>query len=368
MLEKALAIVPGDAEARRALVEVWSDLPEASPRALEAWTELARKDPADAAALSAIATLSGRIPPSTPGAALLAERGRIAASLAAFVAPTSHGAPASATVARSVAEALRTRVAAPGATGPLARMLQLLAPWLETLFPSDLGRRGARHDDELDPARHPVLATALVEAAHALQSRPVRSYVLSRPGVEVAFENTQPPSIVLSAGAADLDEAALAFLAARTLDLVDHGWALVGKFAPRDVGILLELACRFSGGEPPSMGLPPERAGAFLAVLESQVPARAYASARELGPAAAQELGETEPRALAAALRRTSNRVALLYAGDPGAALRTLALLDRRLGAGTVDAGQALSLPDLRDLALFALSDPFLELRAAVLG
>jgi hypothetical protein len=186
--------------------------------------------------------------------------------------------------------------------------------------------------------------------------------------VEVAIENTKPPSIVVTRGAAALDDVALSFLAARTVDLLDHGWALVGKFAPRDVGILLELACRFAGGSPRSLGLPAERAGAFLAVLESQVPAAAVAAARELGAAASQELDDSDPRALAAAIRRTANRVALLYAGDPGAALRTLSSVDRRLEGGGLDPRQVLSLPDLRDLALFALSDPFLELRSAVLG
>jgi hypothetical protein len=94
----------------------------------------------------------------------------------------------------------------------------------------------------------------------------------------------------------------------------------------------------------------------------------ARAAAAELGGPAAQELAETDPRAFAPALRRTANRVALLYAGDPGAALSALAQLDRRIEGGALDPAQALALPDLRDLAVFALSDEFLELRAAVLG
>jgi hypothetical protein len=212
------------------------------------------------------------------------------------------------------------------------------------------------------------VAAALEHAAHALSARPCASFLTQRRGVEAAIENTQPPSVILSADVATLDDATLAFLAARTLDLVDHGWALTGKFAPRDVGILLELACRFAGGAPPPMGLPAERAGAFFAVLESQVPPAARAAATELGAAASEELAGTDPRALAAALRRTANRVALLYAGDPGPALRALALLDRRVEGGALDPAQALALPDLRDLALFALSDPFLQLRALVLG
>jgi hypothetical protein len=249
-----------------------------------------------------------------------------------------------------------------------ARLLHLLAPWLETLFPSDLRRRGARPEERLDPSRAPAVAAALEAAGGVLRARAVQAFLVERPGVEILVENTQPPSLVLGAGVAVLDDPALAFLAARSLDLVDHGWALVGRFAPRDVGILLELACRFAGGAPPSLGLPPERSGAFFAALESHVPAEQQLAARELGAAAAHELGQTDPRALGAALRRTANRVALLYAGDAGAALRALSLLDRRLEAGAVDPAQALALPDLRDLALFALSDPFLELRAAVLG
>jgi hypothetical protein len=271
-------------------------------------------------------------------------------------------------MAAQVPVELRARVAAPGATGPLARLLELLAPWLESLFPADLKRRGAGPEDRLDPARAPALAGALDGAARALGARPHASFLVHRPAAEVAIENTRPPSIVITRGAAALDDPSLSFLAARTVDLLNHGWALVGKFAPRDVGILLELACRFARGAPQSIGLPAERAGAFLAVLESQVPAAAVAAARELGAAASQELDDGDPRALAAAIRRTANRVALLYAGDPGAALRTLAAVDRRLDGSGLDPREVLALPDLRDLALFALSDPFLELRGAVLG
>ncbi len=368
MLEKALALVPDDPDTRRALIAVWADHPDTSPRALDAWLDLARNDPSDAEALAAVAALCERVARTTGGEpARLAERGRLAASIAAFVSP-AHAAPPPGKLAAEVPVELRTRVAAPGATGPLARLVRLLAPWLESLFPADVRRRGASPEDRLDPARAPAVAAALDGALRALWARPYVAFLTGRPGVEASLENTQPPSLVMGAGVAVLDDFALSFLAARTLDLLDHGWALVGKFAPRDVGILLELACRFAGGAPPSMGLPAERAGAFLAVLESQVPPAARASARDLGAAASQELAETDPRAFAAALRRTANRVALLYSGDPGAALRTLALLDRRLEAGAMDPVQALALPDLRDVALFALSDPFLELRAAVLG
>ncbi len=369
MLEKALALVPGDPDAQRELVALWSARAETAPRALEIWLDLARRDPADAGALAGIAEGCARIAElGGPGAAHLRERGRLAASIGAFVAPALFGQAAPPQLAPHVPVELRARVAAPGATGPLARLLRLLAPWLETLFPADLRRRGAAASDRLDPARAPALAAALEGAAQALWARMHATFVTARSGVDLALENTQPPAIVASAEVAALPAPVLSFLAARSLDLLDHGWALAGKFAPRDLGILLELACRFAGGAPPSLGLPAERAGAFLAVLESQVPPAARAAAAELAAAASAELAETDPRAFTAALRRTANRVGLVYGGDPGAALQALALLDRRLDAGPFDPAQALSLPDLRDLALFALSDPFLDLRATALG
>jgi tetratricopeptide (TPR) repeat protein len=369
MLEKALSLVPEDADTRRELVQIWTSRPETAPRALERWQDLARGDPADGAALAGIAEVCGHLASSGPAAEAgrAAERGRIAASMAAFASPAVRAAPAPGALARGISAELRARVAAPGATGPLARLLRLLAPWLEPLFPADLARRGASPSAPLGPGDAPELQAALAGAAGVLWARPHALLLSSRPGVALALENTQPPSIVATVELARLSPSSLAFVTARALDLLEHGWALAGKFAPADVGILLELACRFAGGSPPSRGLPEARAGAFLAALDAQVPAAARAAAQELGAPAALELADTDPRAFVAALRRTASRMALLYTGDPGPALHVLALLDRRLEAGPVDPGQALALPDLRDLALFALSDPFLELRAEAL-
>jgi tetratricopeptide (TPR) repeat protein len=370
MLEKALALVPEDADTRRALIAAWAERPETAARALEAALAAARTEPSDGVALAgaaaACATLARDV--GSADAARLAERGRIVASLAAYVAPGRVSPPAPARLARAVPSAARDRAAAPGATGPLARLLALLCPWLEPLFPADLGRRGATPADRLAPPRAPALRTALEDAARALATRPHAVLLTAKPGAEVAVENTQPPAAILSAGVATLPERALPFVAARTLDLVQHGWALAGKFAPRDLAILLELACRFAGGAPASSGLPPQRAAAFLGPLEQRVPSSIRNAARRLGAAATAELGAGDPRELAAALRRTASRVALVYAGDPGEALRALARLERPGEAGDLDPAQALGLPDLRDLALFALSDPFLELRLSVLG
>jgi len=368
MLEKSLALVPDDPDTRRELVQLLASRPETAPRALDIWLDLARRDPSDGEASAGVAEVCARLAEASPPEAALhlAERGRLAASLAAFVAPATFAPPPPGKLAAQVALELRARVAAPGATGPLARLLRLLAPFLEPLFPADLQRRGVSPADRIDAARFPALAVALDGAARALWARPHSAFLSTRPGLEMVLENTRPPAVIATAGVAELPTLALSFLSARALDLLDHGWALVGKFAPKDIGILLELACRFAGASPPSLGLPAERAGAFLKVLEAQVPAAARAAASELAAPSAEELAETDPRAFAAALRRTANRVALLYAGEPGAALHALALLDRRLEAGSLDPVQALALPDLRDLALFSLSDPFVDLRAAL--
>ncbi len=367
MLEKALALVPDDADGQRELWHLWGRRPETSGRALEAWLEAARNDPSDATALTRVAELcEQRAASAEPAeAGRLLERARLAASLAAFVAP-GHAAPPL-RLAAVVPDVVRDRVATPGAIGPLGRLLALLAPYLEPLFPADLARRGATSADRLAPPRAPVVRDALEAAGRILGARPYVPFLVDRPGVDLQIENTQPPALVIPAAVETLPSPAVHFLAARAVDLLGRGWALSGKFAPKDVGILLELACRFAGGAPPPMGLPPQRADAFLAALARAVPPSVTAQARPLGPAAAEELARTDVRTLSAALRRTSARVALLAGGDPGAALYALTLLDRALAAQP-DAAAALAQPDLRDLALLALSDPFVDLRVAVRG
>jgi tetratricopeptide (TPR) repeat protein len=367
MAEKAAGLAPDDAETRRLLWSMWGRHAETAPRALEAWLEAARQDPADGAALGEVASLCERLAAGAPRelAARLRERGRLAASLAAFASP-GRSAPLL-RLAGALPEAARDRVAAPGSTGPLARLLALLAPWLEPLFPADLARRGATAADRLVPPRAPVLRDALEAAGRALGARAHASFLVDRPGAEILIENTQPPSLVIPSGLAALPEAVTAFLAARALDLLGRGWALTGRFAPRDVGILLELACRFAGGVPPPLGLPAQRADAFLAALQRSVPPAIAEKARRLGQGAAEELAGADLAALAASLRRTGGRVALLATGDPGAALAALLLVEGAAGERP-GAAVALARPELRDLALLALSDPFLDLRVQVLG
>ena len=207
----------------------------------------------------------------------------------------------------------------------------------------------------------------LEAAARALGCRPHAAFLTQRPGTEVAIENTQPPAMIFSAGIATMPEPLLQFLSARSLDLLHNGWALAGKFAPRDVGILLELACRFAGGTAPSLGLPAERAGSYLAALSRTVPAGVLEKARLLAHESARELTRFEPGPFTEALRRTANRFALLYTGDPGDALRALAAVDAPSGTAPAEATQSLRVPDFADLARFALSDRFLDLRLAAL-
>jgi hypothetical protein len=184
----------------------------------------------------------------------------------------------------------------------------------------------------------------------------------------VAIENTQPPSLVVGPDALSLPPGALSFLVARALALAGAGWALLGKFSPRDTLILGELASRFAGGEPPRLGLPGQRAGAFLAALERSVPPSVRSWVSPLGAPSAEELRSLDPDAFASALERSAGRVALLHAGDLHGALTAL-WRGRRPGTmPTDDPAAALDRPDLSDLARFALSDIYLELRGMLLA
>ncbi len=366
LLTRSLELVPDDGAAHRERWALWARVPACQPWALTAWTDAARLDPTDVTALDAVATLCTTLAAGAPPAlgARLAERARLAASLAAFSARGRTPAPLR--LAATVPDEARARLAAPGAEGPLAALLTLLAPYLEPLLPADLARHGVTAADRLEAPDAPGLRQALELAGRLLGLRPHVAFLVSRPGLEVALENTRPPALLLPAAAEVLAEGERLFLAARAVDLLGHGWSLAGKFSPRDLGILLELACRFAGGEPPPLGLPAARAGAFLAALERTVPPSIAAQARALGPTAAEALAATDLVALAAALRRTAARMGLLLTGDPGAALAVLSHLS--WPEAPSEPPEPLALPDLRDLATLALSDPFLDLRVAVVG
>ena len=290
----------------------------------------------------------------------------MAESLARFLRP-GLPAPPTPALAPRVPPEVRTRVAAPGAEGPLGRLLSLLAPHLEPLFPVDLSRYGVGPADRLSPGSSPGLQAMAEAASRALSARPMALFQARKPGVFVAVENTQPPSLVVGADVPALPPGALAFLLTRSIALAGSGWALLGKFSPRDVLVLGELASRFAGGEPPRLGLPTQRAGAFLAALERSVPASVRSWIGPLGAPSAQELRNLDPESFTAALGRSASRVALLHTGDPYGALVAL-WGPLQLGVQRQDPVAALERPDLADLSRFALSDLYLELRGMLLG
>jgi hypothetical protein len=324
---------------------------------------LARAAPFDGAALDAVAELARAAATGAPpaDARRLAVLARAAKRLSGFARGTS--APPSAAARVRLSPDARDALLLPVARSAPARLLALLAPWLESLFPADLARRGVSGRHRVGPQRAPDVLQVLEEAQRALGARPFAAFLADAGGPEITIENTRPPSLVLGAGFASRPEGQRRFLAARALALADLGWALAGKFAPRDVGVLLELSTRFAGGRPPPLGLPPDRAPAFLAALERAVPPTVQERARALGPRAAAEVAGLAPRELAAALRQSASRTALVQAGDARSAVEALLAAEPRVAV--LPRAEALSHPDLRDLVAFALSDEHLELRAA---
>ncbi|HEX9291583.1 MAG TPA: hypothetical protein VF904_18840, partial [Anaeromyxobacteraceae bacterium] len=270
---------------------------EAAPAALERALARARETPFDAAALREVVRLADVT--AAGDARRLAVLSRAAAGLAAFASGDRAPAPGEAIPIRVGPEA-RDGAAHPGARSCVARLLVLLAPWLEALFPADLARRGVSGRHRLGPQRAPELLALLEDAQRALGARPFAAFLADAGGCELALENTRPPSIVLGAAVArSLRLEERRFLLARALALADLGWALAGKFAPRDVAIVCELACRFAGGAPPSEALPAERARPFLDALERLVPPSVRGQAAVLAEGAAGELAALAPRELA---------------------------------------------------------------------
>ena len=367
LLEKAVSLAPHDQAAAAALAELSATRRERGARALEDALAAARERPGDAKALGNVAAicreLAGREADARTRSSLL-ERAAVAESLARFVEP-GLPAPPPPSLASRIPPEVRSRVAAPGSETPTGRLLSMLGPYLEPLFPVDLSRYGVGPGDRIGAANAPALQAMIESATRALQARAVAAFQSAAPGVFAAVENTQPLSLVVGADVPSLPPGGITFLVARALALASAGGTLLGKFAPKDVLILCELASRFAGGEPPSLGLPTQRAGAFLAALERTVPASVRSWTTPLGPASAEELRHGfDPVAFGLALDRTASRLALLHAGDPHGALTALG----RAARASAEPGSALERPELADLARFALSDLYLELRGIILG
>ena len=370
LLAKAFALDPEDPATALALSSLRDGLRDPAIDLLATRVAALRERPADVRAARAVAILSRELQAGEDGArdrAARAEQGAVADAIARFVEQLGP-APLPLDLAFGIDATVRARVALSGADGPTARLLSLLAPYLEPLFPVDLARHGVGPSDRITSASAPGLVGALESASRAVSGRPLALFQGRRPGLHAWLENTRPPSLVLHAELASLPPAAIAFLAARSLALAGACWPLLGKFAPRDALILCELAARFAGGEPPPLGLPPERTGDFLAALDRSVPPSMRDFLEGLGPASADELPSLDPVAFASALERTANRMALLHAGDLHGALTVLALLQRPGAAPVADPAAALERADLADLARFALSDRYTVLRGLLLG
>jgi hypothetical protein len=370
LIQKAAAVEPSDPATEGALAGLRSGQREGALELLESRLASLRERPSALDAAKTVAVLSRELSATEPVARdqeARAARADVAYDLVRFADRMGPGSRPLALAAR-ISPEVKFRVALPGADGPTARLLSLLSPYLEPLFPVDLARHGVGPADRLAPSSAPGVQAAFAIASGALGGRTLSLLAGRRPGLQAVLENTRPPSAVLGTDVPSLPPGALAFLAARSVALASSGWALLGRFAPRDALILFELASRFAGGEPPPRGLPASRAGDFLAALERSVPAATREAVASLGPASAAELSLLDPVAFAAAVEETAGRVALLHAGDLHGALTVLSRLPRLGLLAPADPLAALARPDLASLSGFALSDAYLELRGMLVG
>ncbi len=370
LIEKASLVEPGEPATAAALADLQEGRRDPALEVLASRLAELQDRPSARGAARAVAALSRALAGGEPAGrdrAMRAARSSAADDLVRF-ADRLGPAVRPLELASGITLEVRSGVALPGADGPSARLLTRLAPFLEPLFPVDLTRHGVGPADRLAQAYVPGVPHAFEAATQALSGRPLALFAGRRPGIHAALENTRPPSVILGLDVSTLSPAALAFLAARTVALASSCWALLGRFAPRDVLILCELASRFAGGEPPPRGLPAARAGAFLAALERAVPQATRDGLAGLGVASAEELASLDPVAFAAAVEGTASRLALLHTGDLLGALSVLSRLRRPGVVAPADPVAALEQPDLGGLSRFALSDAYLDRRAMLLG
>ncbi|MCB9527855.1 MAG: hypothetical protein H6701_05555 [Myxococcales bacterium] len=222
-----------------------------------------------------------------------------------------------------------------------------------------VGPRMARNPKDLGLKRtaeraHPVMRI-VAEHVAPVMAMPVPVAWLSDEPVGLGTANVNPPALVIGSDAAERAPGEIAFLAARELFLLtgDHFFAtLDGDVAQREarLAVLVATVHRWIDPRVPEAAIDPSVAEILTALSDEE-----KANFRQLLGPVVSEPAYGIPRWLDA-IEHTANRLGLLICNDLETALRQLKRVGQPLG-------RANAAERTRALLLFALSEPYFELR-----
>jgi len=258
----------------------------------------------------------------------------------------------------------------PAADCLLQRIMSVMAPYLEQLFPADFGRFGIRGDQMVNKDNFPEVAMAAETARWLVSSRPFSVFVVPQKTYQAWLESGGTASVLISREVLDRSNPAeLAFFIAREVVKVAMGFVLPGKLSPNDLIQLLALLCKLARPEAaPPHSLPPN-ATQYLAAIQRVTPQQTMEMVVPLIRRYSLEPRAHDVTRWTAGVERTADRVGLLACGDLNASMSVITRFSEAAGGrdlGFIPDRASLLNRDERMLTLFrfAFSEQFLQLRA----
>ncbi len=245
----------------------------------------------------------------------------------------------------------------PSVTSELRQMFLLLGDRVAKHVGIDLRPYGVTRGDRVR-ARDSAVAAAAQEVAESLGLGELDVYVSTRQPFAMVAEPTSPLSLVLGSQIADPNQlAAVRFGAAGALRLAHAQLAIPARLSVDELGVLVVALLRLFQPDLPYLAVDADQVIAQQQRLKRLIPTGLMNELRPfaLGVSPAQ----FDHRQLAHDLELASMRAGLLAAGGAAAPLRVLLLR-----AGATELVQGMSVPIVRELVHYAVSDDFAALAA----
>ena len=257
----------------------------------------------------------------------------------------------------------------PAADCLLQRIMSVMAPYLEQLFPADFGKFGIQGDQMVTKDNFPEVAMAAETARWLVASRPFSVFIVPQKTYEAWLESGGTASVLISREVLDRSNPAeLAFFIAREVVKAAMGFILPSKLSPNDLVQLLALLCKLARPEAaPPHSLPPN-ATQYLAAIQRVTPQQTMEMVVPLIRRYSLEPRAHDVNRWAIGVERTADRVGLLVCGDLNASMSVITRFSEAAGGrdlGFIPDRASLLNRDERMLALFrfAFSEQFLQVR-----
>lgn len=259
----------------------------------------------------------------------------------------------------------------PAADCLLQRVMAVLAPYLEQLFPADLARFGVHGDQMVGPDAHPELAEAAERARNLVAGRSFSLFVVDQPAgaYRAWLESGGTPSIIISGAVVERSTPEeLAFFVSREVAKVACGFVLPAKLSRSDLLQLLGLLCKIARPDTEPPVALPATAPQYLAAIREMVPQDVMEMVLPLIRRYALEPRAHDIDRWHTGLQRTADRMGLLCCGELNAALSVMNRESEAAGGRDLafipDRANLLARDqDMMALFRFSFSEPFLRLR-----